>query len=193
MTTHHLTVPALPILLPLGVVLMVVSGLLLHRRGMLTARRLCVAWFAGWWAVAVLGATMLPMPLSWGPGAGDPEPYRIIFEPVLSARPADVVLNTVMTLPMAALMYIMFGIRERRRVVLAGFLLSLAIEVTQAFLVLALHGNRWADVNDLMSNTLGAVVGYLVFERLMRFEHFRRAVESCSFARSDRGEPVAVR
>jgi hypothetical protein len=193
MPVHQITIPALPILLPLGVTLMVISGLVLRRRGQLDARRLAVAWFAGWWAVAVLGATMLPMPLAWGPGAGDPDPYRIIFEPVLSARPVDVVLNTVMTLPMAALMYLMFGVRDRRRVVLTGFLLSLAIELTQAFLVLALHGNRWSDVNDLMSNTLGAVVGYLLFARLMRYEHFRRAVESCSFARTGRAEPVTAR
>jgi hypothetical protein len=193
MPTHHLTIPALPILLPLGLTLMVVSGVVLRRKGLLDLRRLAVGWFAGWWAVAVLGATMLPMPLSWGPGAGDPEPYRIIFEPVLSARPLDVVLNTVMTLPMALLMLLLFNIGDRRRVVLTGFLLSLAIELTQAFLVLALHGNRWADVNDLMSNTLGALLGHLVLERLMRSAHFRRAVESCSFARTARGAPIAVR
>ncbi|MEV6306553.1 VanZ family protein [Actinoplanes sp. NPDC051861] len=191
--THQITIPALPILLPLGVFLMAVSGAVLHRRGLMTRARLGMAWFASWWTVAVLGATMLPLPLSWGPGAGDPEPYRLILEPVLSARPADVILNTVMTLPMAALMYIMFGVREQRRVVLTGFLISLAIEVSQAVLVIQLHANRWPDVNDLMSNTLGALVGYLLFRRLMRYERFRRAVESCSFARTDRGTPVAVR
>ncbi|MEU4420146.1 VanZ family protein [Actinoplanes sp. NPDC024001] len=193
MSTHQLTIPALPILVPLGVALMVLTGLVLARRGLLTVRRVAVGWFAGWYAAAVLGATMLPMRLAWGPAAGEFEPYRLILEPVLGMRPLDFVLNTVMTLPLAGLLYILFGVRDQRRVVLIGFLLSLAIELTQAILVLTLHGNRWADVNDLMSNTLGAYLGYLAFRRLMRFAHFRRAVESCSFARTARGTPAAVR
>ncbi|WP_328477867.1 VanZ family protein [Actinoplanes sp. NBC_00393] len=193
MSHHQLTVPALPILVPAGLVLMIVSAVLLHRRGQLTARRLSVAWFAGWYAVAIFGATMLPMRLEWGTAAGDFEPYRLILEPVLGMRPLDFVLNTVMTLPLAALLYVVFGVRERRRVVLTGFLMSLGIELTQAILVLTLHGNRWADVNDLMSNTLGAYLGYLGFRRLMRFAYFRRVVESCSFDRSGRDTPVTVR
>ena len=192
MPAHQIEIPALPVLLPLGAALMVLSWLLLRRSGRLTARRLGVAWSAGWYAVAVLGATMLPMPLAWGPGSGDPELHRIILVPLVTVRPLDCLLNIVMTLPLAALLHLVAGVRDRRRVVLTGFLLSLAIEFTQVVLVLALHGNRWADVNDLMSNTLGAYLGFLAFRRLLRLTGFRRAVESCSFARSDRGTPAAV-
>ncbi|WP_229071114.1 VanZ family protein [Actinoplanes sp. DH11] len=191
MPTHHLTIPALPVLVPLGVVLMVVSGTWLRRRGLLTAGRLGAAWFAGWYAVAVLGATMLPMRLSWGRGAV--EGYRLILEPVVSMRPIDFLLNIVMTVPLAALLHIVFGVRDQRRVVWIGFLLSLSIELTQAILVLTLHGNRWADVNDLMSNTIGAYAGFLLFARLRRSERFGRAVERLSFTRSERGTPIAVR
>jgi glycopeptide antibiotics resistance protein len=193
MPAHQIEIPALPVLLPLGVVLMVVSAVLLVRSGRLTAHRLGTAWFAGWYVVAVLGATMLPMPLAWGPGSGDPELHRIILVPLVTIRPLDCLLNIVMTLPLAALLHMVLGVRDRRRVVLTGFLLSLAIELTQTVLVLAVHGNRWADVNDLMSNTLGAYLGWLAFRRLMRFACFGRAVESWSCARTDRGTPAAVR
>jgi hypothetical protein len=72
MPFHQLDVPALPILLPLGGVLMVGSWLLLHRRGLLSARRLTTAWLAGWYAVAVIGATLLPLHLAWGPAPARP-------------------------------------------------------------------------------------------------------------------------
>jgi glycopeptide antibiotics resistance protein len=182
MPSHHVLVPALPILLPLGVVLMAVSGLLLHRRGLLGARSLATSWIAGWYVVAVLGATMLPLPLSWGPGAGPPELHRIILVPLITMRVDDFVLNIVMTLPLAALLFLVFGVRDKRRVVLTGFLGSLVIELTQAVILLAWHGNRWADVNDLTSNTLGAWLGFLIFWRVMGSAGVRRAVQPWTLA-----------
>ncbi len=176
MPSHQITVPALPILLPLGAVLMVVSGVLLHRRGLLGVRRLVTAWVAGWYAVAVLGATMLPLPLSWGPGAGPPQLYRIILLPVITMRVDDFLLNVVMTLPLGALLFLLFGVRDEGRVVVTGFLASLTIEITQAVILLAWHGNRWADVNDLLSNTVGAWLGFLLFWRAMGSARVRRAV-----------------
>ncbi|MBG0562614.1 VanZ family protein [Actinoplanes aureus] len=193
MPFHQFTVPALPVLLPLGFTLMVLAAVLLHRRGLLTPSRLGVAWLAGWYAVAVFGATMLPMRLAWGPGAGYFEPGRLVLEPVVGMRPLDFMLNIAMTVPLAAVLHVSFGVRDVRRVVLCGFLLSLTIESVQAILAVTLHGDRWADVNDLMSNTLGAYFGYLAFRRLMRFARFRRAVENCSFARTGRDTPAAVR
>ncbi|BBH71607.1 hypothetical protein ACTI_82920 [Actinoplanes sp. OR16] len=186
----HLDIPALPVLLPLGVVLMGITWAFLTVRGEVNVFSLGAGWFAGWWAVAVLGATMLPMHLSWGPGAEEPQFYRILFLPFLDMRPLDFLLNTVMTLPLAAVLHTVFGVTGVRRVVLIGFALSLSIELTQAFLLLTANGMRWADVNDLMSNTLGAYFGYLLFHHLMRFAHFRRAVEKCS---SSRGAPVTAR
>jgi glycopeptide antibiotics resistance protein len=177
----QLDIPALPILLPLGFALMLLSWVLLRRRGRLTAPRIATAWIAGWYAVAVLGATLLPMHLEWGdePYRGY-EIYRIILVPLVSMRPSDFVLNTVMTLPLAALLYLVAGVRSKSRVVPAGFLLSLAIELIQGILDVTLHGVRWADINDLISNTLGAWLGYLWFWRVMRAGWFRRLADVCS-------------
>ncbi|RSM72331.1 VanZ family protein [Actinoplanes sp. ATCC 53533] len=185
MPSHQLDVPALPILLPLGGVLMVVSWLLLHRRGLLSARRLTTAWLAGWYAVAVIGATMLPLHLAWGPGAGPPDLYRIILVPLVTMRVDDFLLNVVMMLPLAALLFLVAGVRERVRVVLVGFLTSLVIEVAQAVIDIAWHGNRWADVNDLTSNTVGAWLGFLIFWRIMRRARVRRAVRGWSLTRAE--------
>jgi glycopeptide antibiotics resistance protein len=193
MPPDQVDVPALPILLPLGVVLMLASWVLLRRRDLLTARRLGTACLAGWYAVAVIGATLLPMHLAWGDGAGPPELYRITLIPLTTMRVDDFLLNIVMTLPVAALVYVVFAVREKSRVILVGFVISVAIEVTQGVLDIALHGNRWADVNDLISNTLGVLLGYLAFHRAMRFEAFRRVVESCALAGSESPSQKAIR
>jgi glycopeptide antibiotics resistance protein len=175
MAPNQLDIPALPILLPLGLALMIGSWAALRRCGLATVRRLVTAWLAGWYLVAVLGATLLPLHLAWGAGAGEPELFRIILVPVTTMRVDDFILNIVMTLPLAALLHLVFGIRGRGRVVLTGFLLSAGVEVIQAVLV-TLHGNRWADVNDLLSNTLGAFLGYLAWRRLLRHDAVRRTV-----------------
>ena len=190
MPTGQFDIPALPVLLALGFVVMAVTWVLLRRRGEPSAWRLGAAWLAGWYAVAVLGATMLPMRLAWGASAGDLEPYRIILVPLITMRVGDFLLNIVMTLPLAVLLRVVFGVRERARVVLAGFLLSAVIEVTQAILDLTLHGNRWADVNDLISNTLGALLGWWALDRLLRVRAVRRIVTRASAPPARAGAPT---
>ncbi|WP_239143313.1 VanZ family protein [Actinoplanes philippinensis] len=149
----------------------------LHRRGELTVPRVAVFWLAGWYAVAVVGATMLPMSLAWGPDAAPPDVSRILWVPIVDMRKRDFVLNTLMTVPLATVLYLVFGVREWGRVVRTGLLLSVTIELTQLTLLLTLNGMRWADVHDVMSNTFGAAFGYVLLWRLMRYERFRRLVE----------------
>jgi glycopeptide antibiotics resistance protein len=180
MPSDQLHVPALPILLPLGVLLMAVSVWHLRRRGLLTAARLGTAWFAAWYLVAVIGATLLPLDLAWGAGAGPPELFRIILVPLSTMRVDDFVLNVAMTLPLAALLHLVAGVRDRRRVVLIAFLLSAAIEVTQGVLVLTSHGNRWADVNDLIANTSGAWLGHVLFRQALGIDAVRRLAARCT-------------
>jgi glycopeptide antibiotics resistance protein len=173
MRSDQFVVPGPPILLPLGVLLMVVSWYALRRRGLLSPPRLGAAWFAGWYAVAVLGATLLPLHLSRG---GEPPLFRINPIPLYDVRVTDFLLNVVMTLPFAAVLHVVFGIHDRSRVLKLGLLLSASVEITQAVLILTVHDNRWAEANDLISNVLGVYLGYLAFHRLLRFDPVRRVV-----------------
>jgi glycopeptide antibiotics resistance protein len=184
MRADQVVVPALPILLPLGCVLMAGSWALLRWRGRLTGGRLAAAWLAGWYAVAVVGATLLPLHLSWGAAAGPPEWFRINPIPFVVLRPSDFVLNVMMTVPLAAILQVLSGIGERARVLRVALLLSAAIEVTQCVLILTVHGNRWAEANDLIANVLGAYLGYLAFQRMLRIPAVRRAADSGSAVQS---------
>src|SRR5690242_7906382 len=111
-------VPGPPILLPLGVLLMVVAWVTLRPRSPV---RLAAAWLAAWYAVAVVGATLLPLHVSWG---AEPQYFRINPIPFTHVRPSDSVLNVAMTLPFAAILYVLFGIRTKMRVLRLGLLLS---------------------------------------------------------------------
>jgi len=170
-------VPGPPVLLPLGVLFMAVSWVTLRRRGQSTPIRLAATWLAAWYAVAVVGATLLPLHLSRGTA---PEYFRINPIPLLHLRPSDSVLNVVMTLPFAAALHVVFGIRDKMRVLRLGLLLSASIEITQGVLILTVHDNRWAEANDIIANVLGVYLGYLAFDRLLRLDAVRRLVTAAA-------------
>ncbi|MBM2623305.1 VanZ family protein [Actinoplanes sp. LDG1-06] len=184
MPSGQLEVPALPILIPLGTTIMVVTVVVLLRLRALAPGRLIAMWAAGWYAVAVLGATMLPLDIAWGPEAGSPELYRFLLVPFVTMRVDDFLLNVIMLVPLAAALRVVAGVRDRRRVVLTGFLISLTIETTQGLLLFFLHGNRWADTNDLIANTLGAWLGWVIIQAPAA----ARALDRWSVAR--RPEPL---
>jgi glycopeptide antibiotics resistance protein len=166
-------VPGPPVLLPLGVLLVILSWVVLRRRAQATPIRLAATWLAVWYAVAVVGATLLPLHLSWGTA---PQYFRINPIPFVHVRPRDSALNVVMTLPFAAAVHVVFGIREKMRVLRFGLLLSASIEITQGVLILTVHDNRWAEANDIIANVLGVYLGYLAFDRLLRLDAVRRLV-----------------
>jgi hypothetical protein len=45
------------------------------------------------------------------------------------------------------------------------------------------HGNRWAEANDIIANVLGGWLGYLAFQWLLGFATVRRAVANAGPAR----------
>ncbi|MEV4348661.1 VanZ family protein [Actinoplanes sp. NPDC049596] len=173
---QRLVIPAIPVMLVLGVALMAVAANRLRDKAQLVN-----AWLAGWYAVAVLGATMLPLHIGWGPGS--PDWYRIVLVPILEMRPGDFLLNTAMMLPLAWFLRTVLGVTRELRVVRTGFLISLTIELTQLVLLITLHGTRWFDVNDLISNTLGAWLGFVALERLLRFPVVRNLARRTEIVR----------
>ncbi|MBU2666811.1 VanZ family protein [Actinoplanes bogorensis] len=161
MPSGQLHVPALPVLIPLGLALMAV---VLLRARTLGVAQIVATWAASWYAVAVFGATTLPLDLAWGAGSGPPDLYRILLVPFVTMRVDDFILNIAMMLPLAAALRLVFGVRDRRRAVLIGFLISLTIETSQLLMLVFVHGDRWADTNDLIANTLGAWIGWMLIQ-----------------------------
>ncbi|NCB33599.1 MAG: VanZ family protein [Erysipelotrichia bacterium] len=96
-------------------------------------------------------------------------PFIDILEGHDNAR-QDIILNIVMMIPFGFLFPI---ITDRRvgRTVAAAFLLSLCIELFQPLI----STYRVADISDVIDNTLGGLIGYLIYYpfsiRLKTFLH----------------------
>lgn len=75
----------------------------------------------------------------------------------------DTVLNVVLFLPLGFFLALLFKKYDNiRRVALTAFLLSLSIELVQMF------GMGTTDINDLMTNTAGACLGYFMYRLLLK-------------------------
>ncbi|HDR8355820.1 TPA: VanZ family protein, partial [Bacillus cereus] len=72
-------------------------------------------------------------------------------------------LNIVLFMPFGFLLPTIWPqFRKMKNTVCAGFLFSLAIELNQ------LLNNRITDIDDLFTNTLGAIVGYVLYTALFK-------------------------
>lgn len=70
------------------------------------------------------------------------------------------VLNIIMTIPLGFLLPLIWKqFRTLKKVALSGFLLSLCIELSQLF-----TQSRTTTTDDLIMNTLGAIIGYFIFK-----------------------------
>ena len=85
---------------------------------------------------------------------------RLVLVPFLDMirGPMDTVLNIILFLPFGFFLPLWYRKYNRAiQVVFAGFLLSLSIEVLQMF------GMGTTDINDLITNTIGAFLGYGIY------------------------------
>jgi glycopeptide antibiotics resistance protein len=76
------------------------------------------------------------------------------------------ILNVVMTIPLGILLPTIWPeFRSLSKVASTGFCLSLAIELSQ------LLNTRGTTVDDLLTNTVGAIIGYLIFALFYKIFH----------------------
>ena len=90
---------------------------------------------------------------------------RIVFIPFVDMikGPVDTMLNIILFLPFGFFMPLLYKKYNRAgRIALAGFLLSLSIEFAQMF------GMGATDINDLITNTVGACLGYFIYYLLSK-------------------------
>ncbi|NFO14253.1 VanZ family protein [Clostridium botulinum] len=86
---------------------------------------------------------------------------RIFLVPFSSSQVImPYVLNIIMTIPLGFLLPLIWKqFRTIKKVALSGFLLSLCIELSQLF-----TQSRNTTTDDLIMNTLGAIIGYFIFK-----------------------------
>lgn len=97
-------------------------------------------------------------------------PFIDILEGHDNAR-QDIILNIVMVIPLG-FMFPMITDNKIGKTIAAAFLLSLCIELVQPLL----STYRVADISDVIDNTLGGFIGYLIYypfrTKIQAFIHF---------------------
>lgn len=90
---------------------------------------------------------------------------RIVWVPFVDMirGPVDTVLNVFLFIPLGFFLPLLYKWYDRiGKVALTGFLLSLSVECAQMF------GCGSTDINDLITNTVGACIGYYIFKLLSK-------------------------
>ncbi|ANK60330.1 VanZ family protein [Loigolactobacillus backii] len=111
--------------------------------------------------------------------------YIIVGRAIVIYRPfqdldLEYWLNAAMTLPLGILLTLIYRLNWRQ-LIMIGFLTSLFIETSQFILDQLVNLQRTADIDDLITNTVGVVIGGLVVYGLKK-TRLRRFVSWFSFS-----------
>ncbi|MEH1093412.1 VanZ family protein [Micromonospora sp. CPCC 205739] len=160
-------ISALAVVPPLAVVLSLGAWLVLRRRGALSARRLLAWWVTCWYLLAVVAVTLFPLQVALG-AYGNRSPWyeKMNFIPVLTIDPTTFVLNIIMFVPLGVLLPLVTRVRGVRHVALVSLTVSGVVEMLQFLSNVLVSSGRLADLNDLLANTLGGVLGFLAWRVL---------------------------
>lgn len=109
---------------------------------------------------------------------------EINFIPILTIDIPSFVLNVIMLIPFGVYLPLLYGkVDSAKKAAKYGFFLSLSIEVLQLIIKVTLGSGRIADINDIIANTLGAAIGYLILNKLVKIKPFKALVSNFSLAK----------
>lgn len=143
------------------------------------ASRVLLALYLGW----LIGATLFPLPLhhlagSSGLGAALNHPNLVPFASIRATLAEHAVWPRVRLLGGNVLVFVPFGLLLPAiwprldgvwRMALVGLAVGLSIELTQLVVSLALGSwHRMSDVDDVILNTAGVLLGYALWRALRR-------------------------
>ena len=154
------------VLLPLVLAyLALIAAPAVRRRAHLTARRLMVLTALVLYGLGVVAITIFPIvprpPEFW---LGEPW-WTVIHWIPFDVDAPSFLLNVIMMEPFGLLVPLMWPrMGSLRRIAMPALAASAAIELVQLVLGLTLGSRRTVDVNDLIANTAGAAIGFLLLK-----------------------------
>ena len=90
---------------------------------------------------------------------------KIVYTPIVGMMkgPIEAILNIILFVPLGFFLPLLYEKFNRIfKVAIIGLLISLSVEIAQMF------GTGTSDINDLITNTVGACVGYGVYKLLYK-------------------------
>ncbi|MEK5040128.1 VanZ family protein [Sporosarcina sp. FSL K6-3457] len=94
--------------------------------------------------------------------------YKSInFVPVLTIDLSTFILNIIMLVPFGLYLPLLSNkYQSVKKVAIMGLYISLFFEGTQLLIRILLGNGRSTDINDLIANTLGTVIGFLIIKEM---------------------------
>jgi len=133
------------------------------------------------YASIVVAVTLLPIH-PHPPGYWTGQPWWTVLHWVPGEVDApSFVLNVIMFIPFGVLVPLLWRSADSvRRLALLAALSSTGIELSQFLLGVTLGSRRTVDINDLIANTLGALIGLLILRLALPSAAHRRLIRRSS-------------
>ncbi|MBC2683536.1 VanZ family protein [Bacillus toyonensis] len=127
------------------------------------------------YVMGVIHFTLFPLEINIGKYANQAPWYSSVNPiPIFTLDIKTFVLNVIMFLPLGAyLPFLKNKYHSVKDIARIGFFMSGIIEIIQLCLRIFIGNGRSMDVNDLIANTLGCIVGYLVIQKVFQINCIR--------------------
>lgn len=181
-------VPVLPVVIPLGAVILAVLVWRSSRAGRLTLPRAAVALALAVYAAGVVANTVFPVFLD-KPVSSAPWSAHLALVPFVDYEVADAATNVLVFVPLGVLVPLILTRVSWWRVVVAAAAFSLAIELTQLVTAHLLGGGHVADVDDLIFNVVGGVLGFALYTWLSRVPALAALLDRFRWSRPPEAQP----
>lgn len=175
------TIDAGYILGPLFVVYLVMVILKLKRQGKnYSVFQFITLMSLGIYVLSVVALTTFPIEVNLGMYKNQTPWYsRINPIPILTIDMTTFILNIIMLVPFGVYQWLLVKQEQIswELVAVRSLLFSLAIEVLQLLLYIITNSARSVDVNDLIANTLGGVLGYYGVKIVSKNTYFKEWID----------------
>lgn len=134
----------------------------------------------GIYILSVVALTTFPIEINLGMYKNQSPWYsRINPIPILTIDMATFILNIIMLVPFGVYQWLV--VKQNKLswelVAVRSFLFSLTIEVLQLLLYITLNSGRSVDINDLIANTLGGILGYYAIRLVSKNTYFKDLID----------------
>lgn len=134
----------------------------------------------GIYILSVVALTTFPIEINLGMYKNQSPWYsRINPIPILTIDMATFILNIIMLVPFGVYQWLV--VKQNKLswelVAVRSFLFSLTIEVLQLLLYITLNSGRSVDINDLIANTLGGILGYYAIRFVSKNTYFKDLID----------------
>lgn len=133
----------------------------------------------GIYILSVIALTLFPIDINLGMYRNlTPWYSRINVIPIITIDLATFILNIIMLVPYGVYQWLL--VKEDKicweHVATKSFIFSLGIELSQLLLYIIFNSGRSVDINDIIANTLGGIIGYYIIKYVAKNQYFGKLI-----------------